>query len=281
MGLLSDMYESSLQRVQQAKTRVPESGLREAVLAASPAPELELQRRGFDVIAELKLRSPSLGDLSARTVDPMQRLEAYARGGAAVCSILTEPSRFDGDLAHLRLAAAALLPHGVPAMRKDFLVDRYQVLEAKLHGAAGVLLIVRMVPRQQLVDMLDCAAELGLFVLLEAFDAADLAVARELARERRGRDEQVLMGLNCRDLETLQINFGRFASLREHMPDEWLAVAESGVTSPEHATQVARLGYRLALVGTSLMQRADPATALQELLVAGRAAAQWPALLPQ
>ena len=97
-------------------------------------------------------------------------------------------------------------------MRKDFLVDRYQVLEARLHGASGVLLIVRMVPLAQLVEMLDCAADLGLFVLLEAFDAADLAVARQLAQSRRGRNEQVLMGLNCRDLETLQISFERFAS---------------------------------------------------------------------
>jgi indole-3-glycerol phosphate synthase len=279
MGLLTDMYEGSLQRVQQAKAYLPESRLREAVLVASPAPRLDLQRQGFDVIAELKLRSPSLGDLSTRTVDPVRRLEAYAQGGAAVCSILTEPSRFDGDLAHLRLAADTLLPYAVPAMRKDFLVDRYQVLEARLHGAAGVLLIVRLVPRELLVDMLDCAADLGLFVLLEAFDAADLSVARELARQRHGRGEQILMGLNCRDLETLQINFDRFASLREQMPDEWVAVAESGVTSPGHAAQVARLGYRLALVGTSLMQHPDPTAAVHELLVAGRAAAQSTASL--
>jgi indole-3-glycerol phosphate synthase len=157
-------------------------------------------------------------------------------------------------------------------MRKDFLVDRYQVLEARVHGAGGVLLIVRMVPRALLVDMLDCAAELGLFVLLEAFDAADLEVARDLARERRGRHEQILMGLNCRDLETLQIDFARFASLRNQMPVEWLSVAESGVASPQEAAAVARLGYRLALIGTSLMQRPDPAAALRELLAAGRAA---------
>ena len=162
-------------------------------------------------------------------------------------------------------------PFAVPAMRKDFLVDRYQVLEARLHGASGVLLIVRMVPLEQLVEMLDCAADLGLFVLLEAFDAADLAVARQLAQSRRGRNEQVLMGLNCRDLETLQISFERFASLRDQMPLTWPSVAESGVTSPEDAAAVAELGYRLALVGTALMQRPDPAAALRELIEAGRA----------
>jgi indole-3-glycerol phosphate synthase len=157
-------------------------------------------------------------------------------------------------------------------MRKDFLVDPYQILEARAWGASGVLLIVRMVPREQLVALLDCAAEQGLFVLLEAFDADDLALAGEIARERAGRDEQVLMGLNCRDLETLEIDFSRFATLRGRLPLEWPAVAESGVQSPEDAARVAELGYRLALVGTSLMRRPDPARAVRELLEAGRRA---------
>jgi indole-3-glycerol phosphate synthase len=233
---------------------------------------LALAARGFDVIAELKLRSPALGDLSARTLDPVARLRAYAQGGAAACSILTEPLRFDGDLAHLRVAADTLAAHGVPAMRKDFLVDPYQVLEARVHGASGVLLIVRMLERERLVEMLDTAASVGLFVLLEAFDAADLAVARAVAAERAGRDEQVLMGLNCRDLQTLQIDFERFAGLRDQLPVHWPSVAESGVATPADAARVATLGYRLALVGTSLMQRTDPEQALRELLRAGREA---------
>jgi indole-3-glycerol phosphate synthase len=135
-----------------------------------------------------------------------------------------------------------------------------------------VLLIVRMVPREQLVAMLDCAAEHGLFVLLEAFDADDLEVAASVAREREGRDEQVLMGLNCRDLETLAIDPQRFAALRERLPPQWPSVAESGVQMPEDAARVARLGYRLALVGTSLMRRPDPGQAVRELVEAGRKA---------
>jgi indole-3-glycerol phosphate synthase len=126
MGLLSDMLDSSLQRVAAARARVPEAALRAAVLGTPPPPPLRLARHGFDIIAEMKLRSPSLGDLSASTVDPVRRLEGYAEGGAAVCSILTEPTRFDGELEHLRLAAEALQPYGVPAMRKDFLVDPYR-----------------------------------------------------------------------------------------------------------------------------------------------------------
>jgi indole-3-glycerol phosphate synthase len=272
VGLLSDMHRSSLQRVVEARERVPEATLRAAVLVAPAPPPLRLAPAGFDLIAELKLRSPSLGDLSAATLDPVRRLEAYAGGGAAVCSILTEPDRFDGSLDHLRLAGETLRPFGVPAMRKDFLVDPYQLLEARAHGASGVLLIVRMVPRERLVELLDGAAVLGLFVLLEAFDADDLAIASGLARDRAGRAEQVLMGLNCRDLETLAIDFDRFAALREQMPPEWPAVAESGVQTPEDAARVAALGYRLALVGTSLMRRHDAAQAVRELLEAGRRA---------
>lgn len=272
MGLLTDMLHSGRQRVADARERVPEAALRAAALATRPPPALRLAAHGFDLIAELKLRSPSLGDLSAATLDPVRRLEAYAEGGAAACSILTEPTRFDGDLEHLRLAADTLLAFAVPAMRKDFLVDPYQVLEARAYGASGVLLIVRMVPRAQLVAMLDCAAEHGLFVLLEAFDAEDLEVAASIAREREGRDEQVLMGLNCRDLETLEIDPQRFAALRDRLPPQWPAVAESGVQTPEDAERVARLGYRLALVGTSLMRRHDAAQAVRELLEAGRKA---------
>ncbi len=272
MGLLSDMVRSSIRRVAEARERVPEAALRAAALGTAVPPRLKLEREGFDLIAELKLRSPSMGDLSASTIDPMQRLEAYAEGGAAICSILTEPDRFGGELDHLRLAAEVLQPYGVPAMRKDFLVDPYQVLEARAYGASGVLLIVRMVPRERLVAMMDCAAELGLFVLLEAFSAGDLHAANEVARGREGRDEQVLMGLNCRDLETLEIDFGRFAELRGKMPPDWTCVAESGVLVPEDAARVASLGYRLALVGTSLMKRADPKQAVRELVAAGRAA---------
>jgi len=272
MGLLSDMTVGSEQRLAAARAVVSDAELRERCAALPPAPRLRLSAAGFDLIAELKLRSPALGDLSTRTMDPMARLRGYAEGGAAICSILTEPSRFDGDLSHLRQAAMTLAPYGVPAMRKDFLVDPYQVLEARANGAGGVLLIVRMVERDRLVAMLDAAEEQGLFVLLEAFDAHDLEIAAELAVERRGRDEQVLMGLNCRDLQTLQIDFERFEQLRDLLPTEWPAVAESGVITPGDAAHVARLGYRLALVGTTLMQRDDPAQAARELLAAGRGA---------
>ncbi len=272
MGLLTDMQRSSLARVLEARAQRSEAELR--AMARDTPPPLPLRRAaaGFDLIAELKLRSPAVGNLASQTTDTLARLESYARGGAAMISVLTEPERFDGSLEHLAVAAARMRAHDVPVMRKDFLVDPYQVVEARVHGAAGVLLIVRLVDRTRLVEMLDCAAELDLFVLLEAFDADDLAVATGIATQR-GKDRgDVLMGLNCRDLATLAIDFERFERLRAGLPAGWPPVAESGVIEPADAARVAALGYRYALVGTSLMRRADPESAVAELLAAGRAA---------
>lgn len=272
MGLLADMQRASHERVAAAKARATEAELRARIADSPPPPPLMLANGGFDVIAELKLRSPSQGALTHQASDPVARLAAYAKGGAAAVSVLTEPTRFDGSLEHLRLAAETLAPQRVPVMRKDFLVDPYQLFEARERGASGALLILQMVERARLIEMLDCAAELGLFVLLEAFDAGDLEMAAEIAAERRGRSEQVLMGLNCRNLETLAIDPRRFGVLRDKLPAGWPSVAESGVESPRDAAAVAALGYRLALVGTSLMKHKDAARATAQLIEAGRRA---------
>jgi indole-3-glycerol phosphate synthase len=258
--------------VAAAKARTTEAELRARIADSPPPPPLVLANGGFDVIAELKLRSPSQGALAHQASDPVARLAAYAKGGAAAVSVLTEPTRFDGSLEHLRLAAETLAPQRVAVMRKDFLVDPYQLFEARERGASGALLILQMVERARLIEMLDCAAELGLFVLLEAFDAGDLEMAAEIAAERRGRSEQVLMGLNCRNLETLAIDPRRFGVLRDKLPAGWPSVAESGVESPRDAAAVAALGYRLALVGTSLMKHKDAARATAQLIEAGRRA---------
>jgi len=272
MGLLADMQRASHERVAAAKARATEAELRARIAESPPPPPLVLANGGFDVIAELKLRSPSQGALANQGSDPVARLAAYAKGGAAAVSVLTEPTRFDGSLEHLRLAAETLAPQRVPVMRKDFLVDPYQLLEARERGASGALLILQMVEQARLIEMLDCAAELHLFVLLEAFDAGDLEMAAEIAAERRGRAEQVLMGLNCRNLETLAIDPRRFGVLRDKLPAGWPSVAESGVESPRDAAAVAALGYRLALVGTSLMKHKDAARATARLIEAGRGA---------
>jgi indole-3-glycerol phosphate synthase len=212
------------------------------------------------------------------------RVAAYARGGAAAVSILTEPSRFDGSLEHLRRAAALLAPLGVPAMRKDFLVDPYQVLEARAAGAGGVLVILRMLTRPKIEELLDVAAEHGMFVLLEAFDDVDLAMARDLRTSRAARPagrragggsraggaEPILIGVNCRDLQTLTVVQERFAALAPLLPAGWPAVAESGVASGSDARRMRQLGYRLALIGTALMASGDPSLRLREIFDAAR-----------
>src|ERR1700730_3724568 len=213
-GFLDDMASSSAARVAEAIRHESADAWERRARRTAPSAPLRLSASGFDVIAELKLRSPAAGPLGDESQDWLGRVAAYARGGAAAVSVLTEPSRFDGSLDHLRQAAAALAPLGVPAMRKDFLVDPYQVLEARAAGAGGVLVILRMLTRPKIEELLDVAAELGMFVLLEAFDDVDLARARDLETSRAagrashhaggedpaGAGEPILIGVNCRDL---------------------------------------------------------------------------------
>jgi indole-3-glycerol phosphate synthase len=231
---------------------------------------LRLQPGGFDLIAELKLRSPAAGRLKGPDEDVATRVTTYARAGAAAVSVLTEPTRFDGSLDHLRMAAQALLPLAVPAMRKDFLVDPYQVIEARAAGAGGVLAIVRMLSPPDLEAIVQQARALELFVLLEAFDEQDL----ERLQGMLGRwgTEGLLLGVNSRDLRTLQVVPSRLEQLARRLPRGIPRVAESGVGSADDARRVAEAGYDLALVGSALMSGCDPAALASAMLGAARAA---------
>jgi indole-3-glycerol phosphate synthase len=268
-GFLDDMAQSSAARVAEARARESFASLERRAAQTPRAAALRLSPRGFDVIAELKLRSPAAGQLGNVADDWLSRVAAYARGGAAAVSVLTEPSRFDGSLQHLEHAAQVLATLGVPAMRKDFLVDPYQVLEARAAGAGGVLVILRMLTRERLGELLDIAAVQGLFVLLEAFDAADLELARELLAGRLDK-ETILVGINSRDLQTLKVVQERFATLAPELPADWPCVAESGVATPADALAMRGLGYRLALIGTALMSCDDPAELLADILTSAR-----------
>ena len=277
---LAGMAASSRDRTEAARARLPVSELRARLRDLPPAPRLRLSPQGFDLIAEMKLRSPAIGALrDARDEDVTRRVLAYADAGAAAVSVLTEPSRFDGDLVHLEQAAAALAPHGIPAMRKDFLVDPYQVLEARAAGAGGVLLILRMLPRAALEALMDAALEHGLFVLLEAFDAEDIGLAAQLMGPRRptvggSLGESLLLGINCRDLVTLQVVPGRLEEMVGQLPS-WVArVAESGVATPADAARLAACGYDLALVGSALMTGGAPRELAGAMLGAARVALQ-------
>jgi indole-3-glycerol phosphate synthase len=270
---LAGMAASSRERVVAARRRLAEPELLARAARAPRPPPLVRSAAGFDLIAELKLRSPAAGALqSAATEDLAARVGAYAAGGAAAVSVLTEPSRFDGSMAHLEAAARVLAPLHVPAMRKDFLVEPYQVMEARLAGAGGVLVILRMLPRGACETLIDCALELGLFALLEAFDEADIALAHELVGARAAARPQLLVGVNCRDLVTLQVVKGRLEGLASLLPRDVARVAESGVASADDAGRIAGAGYDLALVGSALMAGSAPRALAGAMLEAGRAA---------
>jgi indole-3-glycerol phosphate synthase len=273
---LATMAARSLERVERARAMRPQTELTARIRDLDTAPSLKRSAAGFDLIAEMKLRSPALGQLRRADEDTVEdRVTFYADAGAAAVSVLTEPSRFDGSLAHLERAAVALHSRAVPAMRKDFLVDPYQILEARVAGAGGVLLILRMLPQDALERLIDSALEHGLFVLLEAFDEPDIDLAVRLLEPRIGRHSTATSGslfLNCRDLVTLQVIPGRLEQLAPKLPTWLPRVAESGLSTADDAARLAAAGYDLALVGSALMGADQPRDLAAQMLSAGRAA---------
>jgi len=263
---LSTMADASRARVRDAKRRVSESSLLAEALAAPPPSAFVLGEHGFDVVAEIKPRSPAgaaMGQDRGRTAT--DRAGAYERGGACAISVLTEPSAFAGSLELLRdVGRRATLP----VMRKDFLVDPYQVVEARALAASGVLLIAPLLEGRLLSEMIATAAATRLFVVLEVFDARDVERA---VRALAGAPEPALLGVNARNLATLTIDAGCHAALAALVPPHVARLAESGIETPDDAARVARLGYRAALVGSALMRSADPGALVAGMIAAGRA----------
>ena len=236
-------------------------------------PVYPLALEAFDLIAEIKNRSPAEGKLALAGGDRRNRAKAYVAGGAAAISVLTEPGRFDGDLAHLDEVVAAA--GSVPVMRKDFLVDPVQVQEARAAGASGVLLIAAMLDDRLLPAMLDCAFDHDLFVLLESFDEVDLERSVHLLQRVKYRQqaerEKFLVGVNTRNLRTLAVDPLRLRRFGPLLPPEVVCVAESGQQTAADAAEAAGLGYRMSLVGTALMRAPDPAALIADMLEGGRA----------
>ncbi len=238
-------------------------------------PIYPLRLSGFDLIAEVKDHSPAEGQLAGADADRAARAAAYAAGGAAAISVLTEPDRFAGELAHVEEVIAAVADHKVPVMRKDFLTDVRQVLEARAAGASGVLLIAAILDDAVLDSMLACALEHSMFVLLEAFDADDLARCAALVDgpyAQPAAEGLLLVGVNTRNLRTLEVDPDRLARLADDLPAGAIAVAESGLKLAADAARVAGLGYRMGLVGTALMKSAEPGLLVAHMLSAGRQA---------
>ena len=280
---LATMAASSRRRVEAAKVQLSQSELTASLVDLPAPPALQLSERGFDVIAEMKLRSPALGQLAKTNDDSADaRIRAYVQGGAAAISVLTEPDRFDGSLDHLRAASALRVvrqstdgrARRIPTMRKDFLVDPYQVLEARAAGAGGVLLIVRMLDDHSLSLLCETALSQQLFVLIETFDRADIERAERLIDRFRSASTLLLIWINSRDLVSLQVVPDRLETLVSELPTSVPRVAESGVVTTADAARMARVGYDLALIGGALMQAADPAAHLAAMLDAARSAAE-------
>jgi indole-3-glycerol phosphate synthase len=208
---------------------------------------------GVSVIAEVKRRSPSKGEL-AEIPEPAALARAYARGGAAAISVLTEERRFGGTLADLRSVRAAV---DLPILRKDFIVTSYQLLEARAAGADLVLLIVAALDDDMLRQLHEEAGELGLTTLVEVHDEAETERAVALGAE--------LIGVNARNLRTLAVDPDTFARLAPLVPDDRVLVAESGIAGPDDAARYAAGGAGVVLVGEALVRDGDPESAVRAL----------------
>jgi indole-3-glycerol phosphate synthase len=212
-----------------------------------------LLRPSVAVIAEVKRRSPSAGSIR-EDLDPGQRAAVYAAHGAAAISVLTDGPYFGGSMQDLR-AAAERCP--LPVLRKDFILDEVQVLEARAAGASAVLLIVRILGRARLESLLRYATQLGLDALVEVHTGAELAVALE--------SNAAVIGVNSRDLDTFTIDASRAWRLLDQIPGDRVAVAESGIAGRDDVAQVAAAGADAVLVGTALSAAESPEQLLREL----------------
>jgi indole-3-glycerol phosphate synthase len=258
------MAERSRSRAADLTRARPFEEIKETALAAPRARPLGHFGEQFDVIAELKPRSPAEGLFAERS--PTVQALAYEAGGAAMLSVLSEPSEFGGSIEMVRVVSGVA---SVPVLAKDFLTEPAQVYEARSAGADGVLVIVRILDDDTLEGLLEAAAECGCFVLLEGFDEADMA---RISLAAAGR-ENLLVGVNCRDLDTLQVVPARHIELADGLPEGIVAVAESAITGPADVERVSVSGYRAALVGSALMRTEEPENLVRELIEAGRRAA--------
>jgi len=214
----------------------------EAMPPPLPFPEA-LAAPGLAVIAEIKRASPSVGDMAAG-LDPATLAAAYAHGGAAAISVLTDREFFRGDAEDLRRARSCV---SIPILRKDFIIDEAQVFEARTLGADTFLLIVAALADERLAALLACGRGLGMEPLVEVHDAAELDRAAALGAR--------VIGVNSRNLRTFAVDLAVAEALRPRFPDRAISVAESGIRTPDDARRMARAGYHAVLVGEALVRQ--------------------------
>ena len=259
MSVLDEIIVGVRDDLARRQADVPEADLR-AALAGAPAPRDPMpafRSSGVSVIAEVKRRSPSKGDL-ADIPDPAALATAYAAGGAAAISVLTEQRRFGGSLADLAAVRAVV---DIPILRKDFVVSPYQVHEARAYGADLVLLIVAALEQNVLVSLLDRVESLGMTALVE--------VHTEEEADRALEAGATVVGVNSRNLHTLEVNRSVFGRIAPGLPSDVLRIAESGVRGPGDLLTYAGWGADAVLVGEGLVTSGDPRAAVRGLVAAG------------
>lgn len=262
MSVLDDIVAGVREDLATRQEALPEASLRRLVAdQAPPTREVMAAFRapGLSVIAEVKRRSPSKGDLAA-IPDPAALATAYAAGGADAISVLTEQRRFNGTLDDLRTVRAAV---ATPLLRKDFIVTEYQLWEARAAGADLALLIVAALDDVQLADLHATACGLGLTALVEVHEESEVERALAIGTE--------LLGVNARNLKTLEIDPDAFGRLVAQVPDGVVKVAESGISGPTDAARYAAEGADVVLVGEALVKDGDPTAAVKAIRNAGGA----------
>jgi len=256
--LLGTIVAATQRIVEVRRDRESSSALAARAAQASPRGQAFEEALGMagrvNVIAECKRRSPSKGVLAA-DYDAASIARLYERGGAAAISVLTEPTFFDGALEHLTAVRRAV---AVPLLRKDFIVDEYQLFEARANGADAILLIVAALEQGDLVRLQARAWELGLAALVEVHDEGELMRAIDSGAR--------LIGVNNRNLRTLQVDIDGSYRLAGKIPPGVVGVSESGLSSRADLERLAAAGYRAFLIGERFMTDADPAGAIQELI---------------
>lgn len=259
MSVLDEIIEGVREDLAERQARVSLDELKERAARAPQAKDGLAALKGDDVrvICEVKRSSPSKGALAA-IADPAGLAADYEAGGASVISVLTERRRFAGSLEDLEAVRARV---DIPVLRKDFMFSSYQLWEARAHGADVVLLIVAALEQEALVSLIERAESIGLTPLVEVHD--------EEETERAVAAGAKIIGVNARNLKTLEVDRGNFTRIAPEIPDHIVKVAESGVRGPHDLIAYANEGADAVLVGESLVTGKDPKTAVADLVAAG------------
>ncbi len=259
VSVLDDILDGVRADLAERQQAVPLDRLKQAAARSSSPRDVAGAFSGPEVavIAEVKRASPSKGALAA-IADPAGLAVDYEAGGARVISVLTEQRRFGGSLEDLAAVRDAV---GVPLLRKDFIISAYQLWEARAHGADLVLLIVAALEQNALVSLVERATSIGLVPLVEVHTEAELDRALDAGA--------TVLGINARNLATLEVDRGVFGQLAPKVPDGVIKIAESGVRGPHDLLAYAAAGADAVLVGESLVTGKDPRTAVADLVTAG------------